>query len=99
MCTSELIILSFAFFAFYILAAINLSSVMTEFGVSQSTRKIIGAFWLPILLGVITIFLLIFCILIIIIPVVIITLLIDYSYRKITKKPFLFDGEKIKFEL
>ena len=99
MSTSTLIILSFAFFAFYVFAAINLSSVMTELGVSQSTRRITGAFWLPILLGVITVFLLIFCLFVIATPFVIIAILIDYWYRKITNKSLLFDGEKVKFEL
>ena len=99
MSTFALIILSFSFFASYIFAAINLSSSMTELGVSQSIRRITSALWLPILFVVITVFLLIFCLFVIATPFVIIAILIDYWYRKITNKSLLFDGEKVKFEL
>lgn len=93
------VILGFFTIALYVYSAIYLYSAMTELGVSQRTRRYVSIFWLPVLLGVVTVFALMFCLFVIITPFVVIALLIDYSYYKITDKSLLFDGEKIKFEL
>lgn len=92
-------LLGFIVFALYVYSSIYLYALMSNGGISKSIKLWASIFWFPILIIVAFMFVLILSMFIAVTPIVVILILIDYTYRKFRGKSLLFDGDKVKFEL
>ena len=91
-------LLGFIVFALYVYSAIYLYALMSNSDMSKSIKLCASIFWFPILIGVAFMFVLILCMFIAVTPIVVILILINYTYRKFSGKSLLFDEDKVKLE-